>query len=52
MYVKGFMTEKIHRLLWLGLPALFWLNSYVAGHCLAVAPQSGAKQFFIVLFTI
>jgi len=29
---------------WRGLPALFWLISYVASHCLAVAPQSGAKQ--------
>jgi hypothetical protein len=26
--------------------ALFWLSSYVAGRHLAVAPQSGAKQFF------
>ncbi len=29
-----------------GQPALFWLISYVAGHCLSVAPQSGAKQIF------
>jgi hypothetical protein len=29
-----------------GLPALFWLSSYVASHCLAAAPQSGAKQNF------
>jgi hypothetical protein len=28
------------------LPALFWLSSYVASHCLAVSPQSGAKQIF------
>jgi hypothetical protein len=28
------------------LLALFWLISYVAGHCLSVAPQSGAKQIF------
>jgi hypothetical protein len=34
-----------------GPPALFWLRSYVARHCIAVVPQSGAKQFFIVLFT-
>jgi hypothetical protein len=27
-----------------GLPALFWLSSYVTSHCLAVAPQSGTKQ--------
>ena len=27
-------------------PALFWLSSYVASHCIAVAPQSGAKQIF------
>jgi hypothetical protein len=25
---------------------LFWLSSYVARHCSAVAPQSGAKQNF------
>jgi len=31
---------------WHGLPALLWSNSYVASHCLAVAPQSGAKQIF------
>ena len=38
----------IHRLL-IGpasLSVLFWLSCYVAGHCSAVAPQSGAKQFF------
>jgi len=23
---------------------LLWLSSYVASHCLAVTPQSGAKQ--------
>ncbi len=34
-------TKTAH---WPGLPALFWLSSYVAGHCLAVAPQSGSKQ--------
>jgi hypothetical protein len=28
------------------LPALFWLISYVDSHCLAVVPQSGAKQIF------
>jgi hypothetical protein len=27
------------------------LSSYVADHCLAVAPQLGAKHIFIVLFT-
>ncbi len=39
--------KTIHRLL-IGpsMPALFRLSSYVASHCLAVAPQSGAKQFF------
>jgi hypothetical protein len=26
------------------MPALFWLGSYVASHCLAVAPQLGAEQ--------
>jgi hypothetical protein len=25
---------------------MFWLSSYVASHCLAVVPQSGAKQIF------
>jgi hypothetical protein len=25
---------------------LFWLSSYVTSDCLAVAPQSGAKQNF------
>jgi hypothetical protein len=29
-----------------GMPILFWLSSCVAGHCLAVAPQIGAKQNF------
>jgi hypothetical protein len=29
-----------------GLPAFSWLSSYVASHCLAVVPQSGAKQIF------
>jgi hypothetical protein len=29
---------------WRSLPALFWLSSYVTSHCLAVVPQSGAKQ--------
>ena len=28
------------------MPALFWLSCYVASHCLAVAPQSGAEQNF------
>ncbi len=28
------------------LPALFWLSSYVADHCLAVVPQAGAEQIF------
>jgi hypothetical protein len=28
------------------MPALFWLSSYVASHCMAVAPLSGAKQIF------
>jgi hypothetical protein len=31
---------------WPGLPALFWLSSYVAGHCLTVVPLSGAKKNF------
>jgi hypothetical protein len=25
---------------------LFWSNSYVVSHCLAVVPQSGAKEQF------
>ena len=29
-----------------GLPALYWLSSYVTSHCLPVVPQSGAKQIF------
>jgi len=29
-----------------GLPALFWLSSYVASLHLAAAPQSGAKDQF------
>jgi hypothetical protein len=33
--------KRIHR-----LSALFWKSSYVSGHCLAVAPQSGVKQIF------
>ncbi len=41
--------KRIHRLLIdpACLCALFWLSSYVAGHCLAVAPQSSAKQIFL-----
>jgi hypothetical protein len=31
-------------------PACLVLSSYVASHCLAVAPQSGAKQFFYCTF--
>jgi len=31
---------------WPGLPALFWLSSYVTSHSLAVAPRSGAKPKF------
>jgi hypothetical protein len=31
---------------WHGLPALFWMSSYVASHCLAVVPLSGAKENF------
>jgi hypothetical protein len=31
---------------WRSPLALFWLSSYVASHCLAVAPHSGAKQNF------
>ncbi len=39
--------KRIHKAAhWPGLPALFWLSSYVASHCIAVAPQSGAKQIF------
>jgi hypothetical protein len=33
-------------------PALFWLSCYVTSHCLAVVPQSSAKQrkiFYYVL---
>jgi len=28
------------------MSALFWLSNYVASHCLAVAPQSGANEKF------
>jgi hypothetical protein len=32
-------------------PAFFWLSSYVAGHYLAVATQSGAKdQFYCTVY--
>jgi hypothetical protein len=31
---------------WHGLPALFWLNSYIASYRLAVTPQYGAKDQF------
>ncbi len=31
---------------WHGPPALFGLSSYVASHCLALAPQSGTKEQF------
>jgi len=31
--------------IWCSPPALFWLSmSYVTSYCLAVVPQSGAKQ--------
>jgi hypothetical protein len=36
-------TKTAH---WRCLPALFWLSSNVASHCLALEPQSGAKQNF------
>ncbi len=29
-----------------GMPALYWLSSYITSHCWAAAPQSGAKQIF------
>jgi hypothetical protein len=29
---------------WRGLPALFCLSRNVVSHCLAMAPQSGAKE--------
>jgi hypothetical protein len=36
---------------WHGLPALFWLSSYVAGCHLAVVPQSGAKlKFYCIVY--
>ncbi len=39
--------KRIHKTdHWPSPPALFWLSSYVARHCLAVAPQSGGKQIF------
>jgi hypothetical protein len=45
-------TERRERLAhWHGLPALFWLSSYVASHHLDVAPQLGAKINFIESFT-
>jgi hypothetical protein len=28
------------------------LNSYVTSHCLAVVPQTGAKQFFCTVYYI
>ncbi len=31
---------------WHGPPALYLLSSYVSGHCLVVASQSGAKVTF------
>ncbi len=35
------------------MPALFWLSSYVASHCFAVAQQSGAKeQFYCTVYYI
>ncbi len=34
---------------WRGPPDLFWLSSYIASHCLSVAPQSGAKYQFYCL---
>ena len=32
--------------IWHSPPALIWLSSYVTSNCLAVTPQSGAKQTF------
>jgi hypothetical protein len=29
---------------WHGLPAFFWLSSYVPSHHLSLVPQSGAKE--------
>jgi hypothetical protein len=31
---------------WCSPAALFWLSSYIASHCLAMVPQSGAKENF------
>ncbi len=40
-------TQTAH---WHGPPALFWLSSYVDSHRLAVAPQSGAKNYRTVYY--
>jgi hypothetical protein len=43
----SYRHKRIHRLL-IGADCLpcFLLSSYVDGRCLALAPQSGAKQIF------
>jgi hypothetical protein len=35
------------------MPALFWLSSYIAGCCLAVAPQSSTNdEFYATIYSI
>ncbi len=43
--------KRIQTAHWPGPSDLFWLSSYVAGHCFAVVPQSGAKQIFYCTVT-
>ncbi len=40
------ITDNRQTANWHGLPALFWLSSYVTSHHLAMMPQSGAKDHF------
>jgi len=43
-------TKTAH---WHGPPALFLFKNYVTSHCLALAPQSGAKdQFYYTVYYI
>jgi hypothetical protein len=50
--------EKVSQLIkvvsyWCGVPALFWLSSYVASHHLGVVPQASAKfQLYCTVYNI
>jgi hypothetical protein len=46
IFIQAHRHKRIKTANWRGLPALFWLISYVTSHHLFVVPQSGAKDQF------